>query len=116
MTSYLEHRRALKLGQVKPEKKPCKKIAPFSKKRAKLNREYAIKSGPFWKGKQCAIKSPGCQKEATGIHHMKGKDTPELLMDERYWLPACGYCNTVWLEENDAEARRLGFKLSRLNK
>lgn len=117
MTPYLQYLQRLKLGQVPPPtKKPRKKIKPFSDKRAKLNREYAEKSRPYWKGKDCAIRAPGCQKKASGIHHMKGKDSPELLMDKKWWLPACTYCNCIWLEENDAEARRLGFKVSRLNK
>lgn len=114
---YLIYRLKLKNGEIPPpEKKPPKKIKPFSDKRAALNRQYAKESRPFWKGKECAIRSPGCQKNATGIHHMKGKDTPELLMDKKWWLPACTYCNCIWLEENDAEARRLGFKVSRLKK
>lgn len=114
ITEYMKQRQAQKLEG--PQRKPKKayNIKAYSDKRAKLNREYAKKSRPYWKGKECAIRSPGCQNVATGIHHMKGKDTPELLMDEKYWLPACGYCNTIWLEEHDAEARKLGFKVSRL--
>ena len=114
MTSYLEHRRALKLGQVQSEKKQRKKIKPFSDKRAKLNRQYAKETKPMWEGKECAIKAPGCQIIATGMHHIEGKDTPEKLLNKEGMIPACSYCNLIWVEQNDAEARKLGFKRSRM--
>lgn len=112
---YLAYRRQLKNGEIPPpSKKPRKKIKPFSDKRAKLNRQYAKESKQFWEGKDCAIKAPGCQKKATGIHHVWGKDTAEKLMDEKGWLPACSYCNLIWVEQNDAKARELGLKKSRM--
>jgi len=115
MTSYLEHRRALKLGQVEPEKKkPRKKIKPFSDKRAKLNRQYSKESKPLWEGQECAIKSPGCLGMASGMHHVEGKDTPEKLLNKEEMIPACSYCNLIWVEENHAEAEKLGFKKSRM--
>lgn len=116
MSDYLAYRLKLK-NEGKPQKvkKPVK-IRQYSKKRQRANREYAEKSRPWWKGKQCAIRSPGCTGAATGIHHLKGKSSTELLLDERYWVPACGYCNTIWVEENHAEAVKNGFKLSRLKK
>lgn len=115
MNDYMIYRLALKNGIKPAEKKKHGKIAQFSKKRQKENREYSIKSRPYWKGKPCAIKSPGCTHAATGIHHLKGR-LGELLMDEKYWLPACGYCNTIWVEQNHAEAEKKGLKLSRLKK
>ena len=113
MTSYLEHRRALKLGQVEPEKKkPRKKIKPFSDKRAKLNREYAKESRPFWKDKDCEIRLPGCNGKAQGINHKKGKATPALLMDKKYWESACNYCNAE-IENRHQWAVDNGHKLPR---
>lgn len=113
MNDYLLYRRQLKLEGKPPSEKKVYKIKPFSDKRAALNREYAKKSRPYWKGKECEIKAPGCDKIARGIHHMKGKHSAELLMDERWWIAACNKCN-LWVEVNDAEARSKGFKLSRL--
>jgi hypothetical protein len=116
MTPYLKYRQQLKNGQVNPvEKKPRKKIAPYSKKREKLNREYAKESKPFWNGKQCEIRSPVCTQAAQGIHHRKGKATAKELMDKRYWMAACNHCNS-YIENADAWARQRGFKVSRLTK
>jgi hypothetical protein len=113
MTSYLEHRRALKLGQVQPGKKPRKKIKPFSDKRAKLNRQYSKESRPRWKGKPCRVKSPACTGISQGIHHIEGKDTPDKLLDPDNQIECCNACN-LFLEVNDAWARNHGFKKSRM--
>jgi len=115
MNDYMIYRLALKNGMKPVEKKSAGKIAQFSKKREKLNREYAKKSRPYWVGQHCVITAPGCTGTAQGIHHKKGKSNEELLMDERYWIPACNHCNT-WVEIYPAEAEKKGFKLSRLKK
>lgn len=114
ITDYMKYRRALKNGQANPAaKKKPQKIRQFSKKREKLNRRYAEKSRPFWKDQECELKRKGCSRMAEGIHHPGGKDTPKLLMDKNNWMRACNSCN-LWCEVNDAEARKLGFKVSRL--
>lgn len=115
MTPYMHYRQQLKNGQVKPEKKQPAKIKQVSDKRAVLNREYAKESRPFWKGKHCRIRSPICTGAAQGIHHRKGKVTKEDLMDKRYWMEACNACNS-YVENNDAWARKMGYKISRLKK
>lgn len=115
MTPYMQYRQQLKNGQVKPEKKQRGKIRQVSAKREALNREYAKKSRPYWKGKECQIRSPICTGAAQGIHHRKGKETPALLMDKRYWMAACNHCN-VYVEVNDAWARKMEYKVSRLTK
>lgn len=113
---YLEYRRALKNGQVKPpERKKLAKIRPFSKKREKLNREYAKKSRAHWKGKPCRVRSQIRTGWAQGIHHPEGKDTPEKLMDPNNWIECCNPCNQ-FVEQRDAWARANGFKRSRLKK
>ena len=113
--SYLEQRRDLKNGKPPEKQKRVSQIKPFSKKRQTLNKEYAAKSQPYWKEKQCAINAPGCTGRAQGIHHMKGKTSKELLLDEKYWLAACNHCNH-WIEQNDKSARMMGFKLSKFSK
>lgn len=113
--TYFQQRQSWAQGMPKPE--PVKKtytIPKVSKKRAATNREYAAKSKPVWKGKSCEIKAPGCTGKAQGIHHLKGKVSSEMLLDDKWWKPACNHCNT-WVEVNDAEARRLGLKLSKFN-
>ncbi|WP_218377504.1 hypothetical protein [Chitinophaga sp. sic0106] len=93
-------------------KKPIKKV---SDKRQAQNKEYSKKSRPFWKGKGCGIKSPECTGKAEGIHHLKGKNTPALLVDERFWMAACNRCN-VYVEEHPQWAYERGFKIKRNNK
>lgn len=115
MNDYMIYRLALKNGQKPIEKKKPSKISQFSKKREKANREYSKESRPYWIGKHCTIQAPGCTGTAQGIHHKKGKSSIELLLDERYWIPACNHCNT-WVECFPAEAEKKGFKLSRLKK
>jgi len=115
MNDYMIYRLKLKNeGKLPVVKKPGK-IAQFSKKRQKANREYADKSRPYWVGKQCSIKAAGCSGMAQGIQHKKGKSSVELLMDEKYWIPSCNHCNQ-WVEIFPAEAEKKGFKLSRLKK
>ena len=113
MNDYLAYRLKLKNEGKPPKQKKRVKIAQYSKKRQRANREYAEKSRPWWQGKQCAIRAPGCTGQGMCIHHMKGKSSIELLMDERWWMVSCFSCN-LWVEENDAEARRLGYKISRI--
>jgi len=114
ITEYMKHRQQLKNGQVKPAQKVARSgVKPVSAKRAAINREYAKESRPFWKGKPCQIRSPVCTGQAQGIHHRKGKATKEDLMDKRYWMAACNCCN-AYVETNDAWARKMGYKVSRL--
>ncbi|CAL1518153.1 hypothetical protein [Chitinophaga sp. MM2321] len=115
MSGYLEYRLRLKNEDRPPKENKVRKIKQYSDKRAKINREYYARSRPVWKDKPCEINAPGCSKSADGIHHLKGKGTTELLMDEKYWMAACNKCN-LFVEENHAWAVERGLKLSRLNK
>lgn len=115
MTPYMHYRQQLKNGQVKPGKKQATRIKQVSEKRAALNREYAKESRPFWNDKACQIRSPVCTGQAQGIHHRKGKVTKEDLMDKRYWMAACNYCNS-YVESHHEWARNMGYKVSRLAK
>jgi hypothetical protein len=85
-----------------------------SEKRAKINRsEYRPKARKFITANPvCKLQMKGCTGAAQGVHHTKGKDSTELLLDERWWLPACNWCNTQ-VEIKDAEARSKGLKLSK---
>lgn len=112
MSDYLLHRRAIKLSEPEPKPKKVYKIRSFSDKRAKLNQEYAVKSRPYWQGQMCAIRSPICTGKAQGIHHRKGKASPELLMDETWWMPACFMCNN-YIEDKHKWAIEHGHKIQR---
>lgn len=62
----------------------------------------------------CAIGMEGCTKIATCVHHVSGR-TGTKLKDEKDWMASCESCNR-WVEENDGEARKRGFKKTRLGK
>lgn len=64
--------------------------------------------------KYCKIDSPVCTKIATAVHHVAGRTGPKLK-DEKDWMACCAACNG-WVEENDAEARQMGAKKTRLTK
>lgn len=98
---------------LRPDKKKTT-IRPFSVKREKINRkEYAPKARAFVKDNPiCEIKSPECQIEAACVHHVKGRASTELLLDDRFWMPSCAPCN-LYVEKNDKWARENGFKLSK---
>ena len=96
------------------KKKPytIRKVAP---KRAEINKEYKEKSAAFRKANpKCQIQSPECTGKTEGVHHMKGKTSHELLIDETYWMAACNRCNQ-YVESHDEWARANGFKLSKYN-
>lgn len=115
MNDYMIYRLKLKNEGKPPAVKKPVKIRQYSKKRQKANREYAEKSRPVWKGKPCQIKAKGCTGLSEGIHHMEGKSSIELLLDESKWMVCCNSCNQ-FVEKHDAWAREKGFKLSRLKK
>lgn len=62
----------------------------------------------------CQIGMEGCTKVATCVHHVSGR-TGTKLKDEKDWMASCDSCN-LWVEVNDGEARKRGFKKSRLAK
>lgn len=115
MGNYLEYRLKLKLEDKPPKEKKAYRIPRESKKRAKINREYAKKSRPVWRNQPCGIRSKDCTGMSQGIHHPGGKVTMELLMDPDNWVPSCNACNT-WCETNHAEAAAKGLKVSRWKK
>ncbi len=115
MNDYLAYRQKLKLEGKPPKEKKRVKIAPYSKKRQRANREYAKVSKPLWEGQPCQIRSKLCTGRAQGIHHPKGKGTIDLLVDPNNMISCCHACNG-WCESNHAEAEAAGFKKSRLKK
>lgn len=95
--------------------KKQKRIAVFSKKREGVNMVYNQKARAFREANpMCRVNSPVCTRETQGVHHLKGKSTTELLLDEKYWKPACNACN-LYVEENSLWAIKTGNKLSKHN-
>lgn len=98
----------------RPKKEKKRYVIPkVSKKRAIVNRLYDVKARQYRKeNPYCKIKSPVCTKITEGVHHMKGKATHQLLMDERYWEPACNACNS-YVEAFSTWAYENGHKISK---
>lgn len=127
--NYLKNRQEQKLNG-KPEKKkkiynlkrtPIKKkfyrIKKVSEKREKENQEYFPKRDKFLKSGdgRCQLKIPGvCTTVATCVHHVAGR-TGKMFLDKKFWKRSCHPCNG-WVEDHDAEARKLKLKSTRLGK
>lgn len=90
-------------------------IPAKSKNRAAVDKLYTAASKKYREQrKQCRINSPVCTKETQGVHHLKGKATTDLLLDQRYWMPACNACNG-YVEDHSSWAFANGYKLSKFN-
>src|SRR5687767_5810108 len=98
-----------------PEKE-TKPIAPVSKKRAAINKDlYGPASKRFVKANPiCQLGMEGCKGKSECVHHTKGKDSTEMLLDEQWWKASCYHCNTM-VEILDADARSKDLKLSKFN-
>ena len=54
----------------------------------------------------CEIKLPGCNGQATDIHHTEYRGIKTLA--QATWLASCRACHS-WIHLNPKEARELGF-------
>lgn len=88
-------------------------IPRVGKSRAVVNRLYDPAAKKYREDHpSCKINSPECTKKTEGVHHKKGKATTELLLDQRYWMPACNACNN-YVESHSAWAMANGYKVSK---
>jgi hypothetical protein len=53
----------------------------------------------------------GCWRDASQIHHKKGR-IGELLLDERYWMSVCHKCHD-YIEKHPEWAKEKGYSLNR---
>lgn len=104
-----------------PIKKRFYRIPKVSKKREAANEKYFPEREVFLKQGDglCELKVPGvCVNEkypnqaASCVHHPEGRIGDNLLNFEKC-MRSCHPCNN-WVEANDAEARKMGLKRSRL--
>jgi hypothetical protein len=95
---------------------PPKPTATFSKKREKINKtQYYPEARAFVNANpECQLKLKGCTRKTQGVHHPRGRSTIALLLDKRWWMPACNNCNTK-VEEKTKEAVEKGLKKSKFN-
>lgn len=83
-----------------------------SSKIVKLNVAYSVLREQFMKNHPlCQARIPGCNINATDIHHKKGR-VGNLFLDDSEFLAVCRMCHT-WIENNPAEAKLLDFSKSR---
>lgn len=91
-----------------PLKKKAYKIPPRSEKRAAQEKAYNLFIRLWLVGKKC----PMCGKDATQVHHKKGR-IGKLLLDVRFFLPVTQDCHQ-YIEEHPEWAKEQGYSLSRL--
>lgn len=97
--------------------KEVKPIAKESDKRKELNKDYYKNAKKFVAANpvcQANIKDV-CTRKAVCVHHKKGRNSKEDLMDEKFWLSVCLPCHKV-IEENPAFSIQQGFSVSRHSK
>ena len=104
----------LRSGKCSYCKKGAKKgINKVSKKRAVINKTlYKPIADKVKENQVCAIKSPVCIGLPVNIHHPRGKQTIELLIDPGNMMPCCDPCNG-YLEANTLWGKEKGFIKSR---
>lgn len=89
-------------------------IAKRSTKRAKQEREYAIKAKEYLATHRvCEGQLRGCTGVSECVHHSKGR-IGKLLTDVKYFKASCHNCNQR-AETHPLEALKKEFSLKRLN-
>ena len=84
-------------------------MKPYSKKRGKQVREYnKLKIEYLRENPDCGR----CGEPAGTIHHKKGR-MGELLLNTKYFMPACMPCHD-WIESHPNWAKVEGYSLNRL--
>lgn len=96
--------------RAKRQKLVVNELRKVSPKMAAALKIYSKKKKAWLVGKKCAVYP---HLVAIEPHHMKGKATIELLLDERYWLPV-SRPGHIWIEEHPKEAKEKGWSLDRL--
>lgn len=97
-----------KAEQKKAAKKPVKKV---SDKMAEALVIYSRNRKEFLKENPKCVVYPN--RQATQVHHGKGRATIELLLDERFWRPV-SMEGHEYIHAHPEEAMRMGWSFSRL--
>jgi hypothetical protein len=92
--------------------KQTKKISPRSDKMTSKLEDYYIERKKYL-NVHTHCEAIGCKHKATQIHHRKGRG--KYLCDPRYFMAICDP-HHKWCEANPAEAKKLGYSVSRLSK
>src|SRR5690348_10723230 len=90
------------------QKKKRKPIRQYSKKRSKENRKYTALRKQFLSDHP-TCEFPGCEREATDVHHERGRG--KYFLDQSTWKALCReHHNHV--ETHPMEAKLLGLSNS----
>jgi len=102
-------------GVAKKPKPTARRIPTFSSKMSKMKALYSVARVKFLSDHpMChAHLDAKCTKKSTEVHHKAGR-LFGLLLDQRYWLPACWYCHN-WIEMHPEQAKEMGLSTDRLN-
>ena len=85
----------------------------MSTKQAAALREYnKVRKEYLSNHLYCEAKLPDCQTVASDIHHQQGRGAN--LSNVSTFLAVCRTCHR-WIEDNPAEAVKMGFSKSRLH-
>ena len=95
---------------IKPTAK--KPLSPRSSKQQKLEALHSILRTKYLQHHPyCEAHLPGCQINASDIHHKKGR-TGDLMLDDTEFLAVCRMCHG-WIETHPEEAKVLDLSKSR---
>lgn len=87
--------------------KPKKKIAPRSKKKITLDKQYSVLRKDFLnKNPNCQGSIVGCTRISTDVHHKSYRGENYLKVDT--WASLCRNCHD-WVHLNSKEARTLNL-------
>lgn len=109
--SYLEWRRAFKLGVVKKEEKKPKGIPSSTKKRQKEERLY-YKEKAIYMALHPICEVEGCCEPSVDLHHKKGR-LGKLIYAVKYFMAVCRKHHDM-IGENPKWAYEMGYLISRL--
>ena len=112
------HGRCQKCAAIEREKEkglkkriPVRRLKKYSEKYKEILKEYTPKRKAFLEPRPyCEARTKVCTGRSEVIHHMKGKWSKDLYLDERYWMACCSACN-LFIETMGEEAYEKGLKI-----
>lgn len=103
----------LKDGLNSDNKFPFRRIKKVSNKQAQALRKYnEVRKEYLANHLYCEANLTGCLTVSNQVHHKVGRGANLANVDT--FLAVCGVCHR-WIEDNPAEAFKLGFSKSRLH-
>ncbi len=79
----------------------------MSKAKEREVRKYILEKARWLPTKMCEWPGTGCVREATEIHHARGR-VGKMLNDKRYWWALCREHHR-YLHDHGKQSRKLGL-------